>query len=114
MLKNRALFGLSVTEDDEDCNAVVMLAESGRWAPLLPIPPDGGGCFCWFGNVVALDDKVVDRGGGGVFFVGDTTLPVVLLLFELSRGVVVVATATLLGVVSFAVEDDDAVTVEEV
>ena len=110
MLKNRALFGLSVTDDEEDCCIanVVMLAESGRWAPLLPIPPDGGGC--WLGDVVALDDEVVDRVGGGVFF---STLPV-LLLFELSRGVVV-DTATLLGVVSFAVEDDDdAVTVEEV
>ena len=107
MLKNRALFGLSVTDDEEDCCIanVVMLAESGRWAPLLPIPPDGGGC--WLGDVVvALDDEVVDRVGGGVFF---STLPV-LLLFELSRGVVVVVTtATLLGVVSFAVEDDDAV-----
>ena len=47
---------------------------------------------------------VVDRGGGVVF--GDTTLPVVLLLFKLSRGVVVVV----VGTATFAVRDDDSVT----
>jgi len=68
MLKNRALDGFNVTEED-DWSATVMFADVGNWAPLLPMPPTGVVVCCLDCCLVdAVDDLEV--GGSGAFFLG--------------------------------------------